>query len=144
MSGFIRQVIWSIDREWAETAFPFVPSVDCGGFVAIDEHGERVGIAVLGRVTNSSAHLEGALTYKAVKAGLVEFVKDYVFEDLCLSYLFCTVAANNIRSLRFVRRIGGREFHRIPNGFDDGIDLVQFEIRKEDVNLLSKKYRCLQ
>ncbi len=137
--SFIRPVNWAEDLKWAEKKFPFTYSADSGGFVAVSK-GERVGIAVIGHVTYSSAVIEGYLTYKAVKLGLIEFTRDYLFGELKRSVVYCQTAANNFKCIRFVTKLGGVEYHRIPNGWDEGIDLIQYLINRDAVTRWGDKH----
>jgi len=131
--GYIRPVNWAQDEAWTHEKFPFVRSADSGGWVAVNAQGERVGIAVLGHVTHSSAEVEGHLTYTAVKLGLVEFVAQYAFKQLGLKRLYCQTSAINYRALRFIQRVGGIYYHTIPDGWDKGVAMEQFFIPGEVV-----------
>ena len=43
-----------------------------------------------------------------------------------------TVLGDNAKSLRLVKHLGFRETHRVRDGWDRGIDIVLFEMRRQD------------
>lgn len=64
---------------------------------------------------------------------------DYPFRQLGLRAVLAPVAASNHRALKFDTRLGFREVHRIPGGWDGSADdLVVLQLLREDCKWLGK------
>lgn len=59
-------------------------------------------------------------------------VFNYIFGVARRKMAIGIIPANNERALRFDRKLGFREVYRIPDGSDEGVDLVIMILRKED------------
>lgn len=60
----------------------------------------------------------------------------YAFEHAAKQVVLGIVPAHNRRSLVMARHLGFRETHRVPGGWDNGIDLVVLEMRRADCRWL--------
>lgn len=64
-------------------------------------------------------------------------VFDYVFNQLDLKVLLNTVAGSNADSIRFTRHIGFSEVHRVPRGWDGEVDMILFQLCRDECRWLS-------
>ena len=62
----------------------------------------------------------------------------YPFIQLGLGVVFGLVAADNARCMSLARRLGFRETHRIRDGYAPGVDVVIFEMRREECRWLKE------
>lgn len=63
---------------------------------------------------------------------------DYPFRQLNLRAVLAPVAAHNARSLKLTKGVGFKEVHRIPNGWDDGDDLIIMQLLRDDCHWLDR------
>jgi L-amino acid N-acyltransferase YncA len=63
---------------------------------------------------------------------------DYPFRQLGLRAVLAPVAASNERALRFDRKIGFKEVHRVSEGWDAGDDLIVLQLLREDCHWLPR------
>lgn len=56
----------------------------------------------------------------------------YPFEERGLKIVLAGVLSSNAKSLALCRRLGFREVHRVPQGWDDETDLILLEMRRDE------------
>lgn len=68
-----------------------------------------------------------------------EFIRaafEYPFVQLKLAAIVAPVAATNNKALRFDKHFGFREVHRVQDGWENGVDLVLLEMKREECRWL--------
>jgi RimJ/RimL family protein N-acetyltransferase len=83
-----------------------------------------------------SIHTAGAGNW--MSRSLIWRTFDYPFRQLDMRALMAPVAASNTRSVNFIKRMGFKEIHRVPNGWDEGDDLIVLQMLREDCPWLAK------
>ena len=63
----------------------------------------------------------------------------YAFEECDRSLILAVVASDNVRSNTLVRRFGFKEQHRIHNGWSKGVDLVMYQMHRDQCRFLSRE-----
>jgi RimJ/RimL family protein N-acetyltransferase len=63
---------------------------------------------------------------------------DYPFRQLDMRALMAPVAASNVRSYNFIKRMGFKEIHRITDGWDAGDDLIVLQMLRDECPWLAK------
>lgn len=86
-----------------------------------------------------SMHMAGDGNW--VSRDFIKMAFDYPFNQLGLKAILAPVAATNTKALKFDKHIGFHEIHRLPDGWDDGVDLVLLEMRREDCRYLNEVKR---
>lgn len=82
--------------------------------------------------TRNAVQLHMAVTSPIVWRTLLRPALEYPFlqskKNICLG----VIPEDNAKSIRFTKRAGFTEVHRVKDGWDMGVDLVVLELRKED------------
>jgi RimJ/RimL family protein N-acetyltransferase len=69
---------------------------------------------------------------------LLRMAFEYPFKQLGLNVVMATIAGTNHRSLKLTKHIGFAVAYRIKDGYEQGVDIVLFEMRKETCKFLNK------
>ena len=108
------------------------------GFMALeamDDAGRIVGMVGFDGWTPSSVALHVALDTPSALRHLIYPVFGLVFdpepEGCGKRRINLTVLSTNTRSLALVKHLGFKETHRVKDGWDLGVDIVVFEMRRE-------------
>jgi len=124
---------WLLERSGA---------VGSDGFKAIEALGPdgRIhGMVGFDGWTMNSVCMHIALDNPAAFRSLVHPIFEYAFHQCNRGIALCTVRSNNTRSLRLCERVGFREAYRVRDGFEVGIDLVLFEMRREECRWIQQR-----
>ena len=73
-----------------------------------------------------------------VSRAFIEATFDYPFRQLGMEHLFAPVAQSNAKALRFDKHMGFREFGRIENGYEKGVDLIVLTMARKDCKWISQ------
>lgn len=105
--------------------------------------GDLIGVVAYngfcGRVC--SMHMAGVGNWVSREFILAAF--SYPFKQLDMLAVISPIAESNHRALRFDKHFGFREVHRVPDGYEEGVDLIFLEMRKEDCRYLDEVKREL-
>lgn len=98
---------------------------------AIDEAGRIHGAVGYDGHTPNACCIHVALDNPAALRHLLKPGFGIPFIEMGKGVLLATVLGTNKRSLRLVPRLGFRPVHRIADGYQPGVDVYLFEMRKE-------------
>jgi len=105
---------------------------DTRAVVAVDGD-EVVGAVVCDSWTTTACQAHIVIMKKsALKAGLINEVADYVFNQCGRIKIYGTVPADNEAALKLDKHIGFKEVARLEDAYDWDIDYVLMELKKED------------
>jgi RimJ/RimL family protein N-acetyltransferase len=128
---------------WIETRAHVVISASFRAMEAVDAQGRILAMVGFDGWTPSSVMLHVALEHPAALRHILRPALGLVFDPApagCgLRLINATVLGNNARSLRLVRHLGFRETHRIRDGWDVGVDIVLFEMRRRDCRYVNQE-----
>jgi len=101
------------------------------------------GLDVVAAIALDSWSHNGVFIHIAVedplvfRNGFAEECFNYIFVKCNRKILLGATPANNEKALRFNRHIGLKEIYRIRDGYEDGVDYVIQELRREDCRYLN-------
>ncbi len=84
----------------------------------------------------NSARLHGAVESPWVIKYLLRPGFSYPFQEVGVGLLIGITPANALNAVKFNRHLGFREAHRIKEGWGVGVDLIVFEMRREECRWL--------
>lgn len=99
---------------------------------AVDSTGRIVGMVAYDNWTPNSVQAHMAVEYAAVWRSLKGPAFSYPFEECGRSVLLGVITADNERSAELARSFGFTEAHRIRDGWAAGVDLIVFEMRRNE------------
>jgi RimJ/RimL family protein N-acetyltransferase len=109
------------------------------GIECVDERdGKIVGQVAYDNPTPNACTGHIALAFPAVWRRLLYPTFEYPFLEADKGVLVIAVASDNARSLRLVRRCGFRVLCVVRDYVRVGIDMVQFEMRREECRFLRR------
>lgn len=98
---------------------------------AVDTGGRTRGMVAYERWTPNSVQAHMAVDSPIVCRSLIDAAFSYPFEECGKGVLLAFIREDNHKSTRMTQHIGFVETHRIRDGWEVGVDLVAFEMRKE-------------
>lgn len=99
---------------------------------AVDDAGRIHGMVGFDGWTKNAVCLHVALDNPAALRHLLKPGFGIPFIELGLGVALAPVASTNDRSLKLVPKLGFRFAYRVRDGLDKGVDLIWFEMRKEE------------
>lgn len=96
------------------------------------------GMVLFDRWTPASAHAHILLVAPLALRRLGRAAAVYAFDALGLRVLFGVIPAHNTRSLNVASKLGFRETHRTPQGWDATTDVVHLELRRNHCRFLQE------
>ena len=109
---------------------------DLRGVTVEDASGRTLGVAGLCSWTPNGAELHFALSSPTAIRSLAPAVAEYLFLQSERVLALARVVSSNVRSRRLVEWLGFREAHRIRGGWADGVDIILYEMRRDDCRFL--------
>lgn len=106
---------------------------------AVDANGRVRGMVGFDNWTKSACCLSIALDSPIAFRSLLAHAFAVPFDDMGRTVVFVSVVSTNSRSLKLVRHVGFREVATAKDAWDVGVDLVMFEMRREDCRWLKRK-----
>lgn len=104
--------------------------------IEVAEAGRILGMVGYCDWAPNSARLHVAVERPWVIKYLLEPGFAYPFQEVGVGLLIGITPANAIHAVKFNRHLGFREAHRIKNGWGVGVDLIVFEMRREECRWL--------
>ena len=127
-----RQEEWAWIKERAQVTW----TEKTKGLVCYKD-GEIVGMVIMDGWTHNSCRTHIAVDNMLIfKHGWFEEVSNYIYNECDKGVIIGVTPANLGNVLRFNRHVGFVETYRIPDGYEEGIDLVIQEKRKENCKYL--------
>jgi RimJ/RimL family protein N-acetyltransferase len=125
--------------DWIAARAECVYCSDSKGIVAYRD-GKLVGAVSFDHWSHNSCHIHTAFEDMLIfKHGFTEAVFDYIFNQCDKGVIIGVTPACNVKALRFNKHIGFEEVFRLKDGFEEGIDFVVTEYRKENYVQLRKQ-----
>jgi L-amino acid N-acyltransferase YncA len=112
--------------------------------MAVDASGRIRGMVAYDSWTETAAFAHMAVDSPSVWRALLRPALEYAFVQLGRRLLLGTILASNARSMAFVEAVGFREVHRVRGGWAEGVDLVLWQLRREDWETRRLQCRCLK
>jgi RimJ/RimL family protein N-acetyltransferase len=126
---------------WIAERAQVIPGSEFRGFEAVNDSGRIVGMLGFDGWTKTAVNVHIAVEHPAALRHLVRNGFELAFVRLGLAIMLCQVLGNNERSLRLVRHLGFREICRVRDGWSMGVDMVLFEMRREECRFLPRQTR---
>lgn len=123
---------------WLLSRIGLAPGVDFKAIEAVDAKGEIRGMVGYDHWTHNSVNAHIALDSPIALRSLIRAAFAYPFEQVGFGVLVCPVASDNEASMRLCRGLGFREAYRMRDGHDVGVDLVLWEMRREECRHLKE------
>lgn len=118
---------------WMYNHLRFEMTARMKGIIALDENNRPLGGCVFENWTYTGGEIHVIVTNSLVlRHRFIEEMLTYFFKTCDRKVLFCTILSSNEKCLKFVRHIGFTEVSRIKEGYDEGVDLVIHELRREN------------
>lgn len=127
---------WLIQR----TGCALTPSAR--GIKAVDDTGRIHGMVAYDGWTPNAVSAHMATDHPAVWRTLLQPAFAYPFEQCDKRMLLVCVNSDNDRSVQLVRRFGFREIHRVQNGWSPSVDLLMFQMHREECRYLSRERKA--
>lgn len=118
--------------EWLQKRIDIQIGPEFRAIEAVDAAGRVHGMVGFGGWTPNAVSLHFALDNPAALRSLLRPAFGIAFKDAGKGLAVATVLSTNARSLAVVPRIGFRETYRIRDGWAVGVDLVIFEMRRNE------------
>ncbi|NBD11831.1 hypothetical protein [Corallococcus silvisoli] len=106
---------------------------------AVDAAGSIRGMVAYDNWTESAVSAHMAVESASVWRTLLRPAFEYPFVQAGKQLLLGFIIASNKQSMAFVQRVGFREAHRIQDGWAAGVDLVIWQMRRQDCRWLGKE-----
>ena len=122
---------------WFNSYLPVLAVEDSCGMVAVDSYGQKVAGCVFDNWTNTSvqAHLL-ILNPFVIRSGFFVCIAEYVFVERRKNMIYSLVPGNNENAIRVNKKLGYSEKCRFEGAFQDGVDYVIMELKKENCKYL--------
>lgn len=110
---------------------------DTRGIMAIDmskgENGETVAAIIFDSFTDNSVQAHIIVDKPMVlRHGFLEEGFRYIFETCDFEVIYGIVKSDNKKAQKLDTHIGFKEVYRMKDGFSKGIDLIFYEIRRDE------------
>ena len=126
------------DWDWVSRFVECKLCQDTRGIVA-ERDGEIQGAVVLDSWSYTGVQVHLAAPNPMVwRHGLHKEVFEYVFETCDRLYIMGMTPADNADAVRFNKHIGFSPVYVVRDGFKAGVDLILFDVRREDCRYLER------
>ena len=122
---------------WMTQQTSWVPTGLFRAIEAIDDAGSIRGMVGFDSWTYNAVQMHIALTSPAVGRALLRPAFEYPFEQYGLGLVLGCIPEHRTRSVRLAKHLGFVETHRTREGWAPDVDLVHFEMRREQCRFLS-------
>lgn len=120
--------------QWITKRIHLLKVEDAKGIAAESDSGETLGVCMMDTWQEGSVQIHIAIDNPVC-------LRKYTFIREVFNYIFITsnrlvavgiVNSDNVKALRFDRKLGFKEIGRIKDGHKKGVDTVLLELRRED------------
>lgn len=140
MRLFCRAMHFAADWEWVNEQMGVLRVEDTSGIIGIDaDTNERVSACIMDNWTRNSvqAHLI-IVNSMAIRHGFLEEIFDFMYNVKGVNRIYGLVPGDNVKALKINAHIGFTEKMRLDDAWEEGIDYVVVEMKKENCNYLPK------
>ncbi len=125
------------DFAWLAGRTGCAPTASARAIKAVDAAGRIRGMVLFDMWTENAVQAHMAADSPIVWRSLLRPAFSYPFEEAGKGLLLGVIPANNPRSLALVANFGFRETYRVRDGWAVGVDLVFFEMLRDECPWLS-------
>lgn len=122
---------------WLESRTGCVLTRCARAIEAVDATGRIRGMVAYDNWTEAAVFAHMAVESASVWRALLRPAFEYPFVQLEREILFGLIVASNVRSMALVEALGFRQAHRVRDGWSRGVDMVLWEMRREDCRWLA-------
>lgn len=140
MNLFCRAFHGPADWGWVNEQMGVLRVEDTSGIIGIDaDTNETVAACIMDNWTRNSvqAHLI-IKNSMALRNGFLEEIFDYMYNVKGVNRIYGLVPGDNVKALKINAHIGFTEKMRLDDAWEEGIDYVVVEMKKENCNYLPK------
>lgn len=123
---------------WLEARTGAVLTGNARGVAAVGAAGRVRGVVAYDCWTPNAVQAHMAVDTPVAWRALLRPVFEYPFEQAGKKLLLGIIPADNSRSARMAESLGLKLAHRVPDGWSDGVDLLVYQMRREDCRWLRK------
>lgn len=123
---------WLIKRTQCALTF------NARGIKAVDDAGRIHGMVAYDGWTPNAVSAHMATDNPAAWRSLIGPAFSYPFEECGRTLLLVCVNSDNARSVQLVRRFGFRQVHAVKNGWERGVDLLFFQMHRDECRWLQR------
>lgn len=117
---------------WLEARTGCVLTREAKTVAVLDNSGVIRGVVGFDDWTHTGAQAHVAVDTPVAARTLVRESLRYLFRQARRSVMMGLVPASNAKSVQLAQRLGMRETYRVTDGWAQGVDLLLFELRRED------------
>lgn len=123
---------------WLEARTGAVLTSGARGVAAVDGAGRVRGVVAYDGWTPNAVQAHMAVDTPVAWRALLRPAFEYPFEQAGRKLLLGIIPADNTRSARMAESLGFALSHRVPDGWSDGVDLLVYQMRREDCRWIRK------
>jgi RimJ/RimL family protein N-acetyltransferase len=133
-----RAFVGEYDWGWVQLHQPILRVEDTGGIMAVDlDKQETIGAVIFDNWTENSVCAHMIITKPMLlRHGFLEECFDFAFNVSGRKVMTGLVNSDNIKAQKLDEHIGFKEIARLHDGWKDGVDIIMYEMRKEDCRWL--------
>ena len=132
-----RRMDCAIDWAWINEALPILHVEDTTGIVAVDVDDKPLAACVMDNWTANSVQCHLLILDSTVlRHGFLETCFDYIFNINGRKVVYGLVPGDNEKALKLNDHLGFTEKCRFEGAFEDGVDYVILELKRENCKYL--------
>jgi hypothetical protein len=123
------------DWDWTQKRLGLVQTSDTRGLVAFNEFDEleRAAVVIFDNWTTNSVRVHQVIVRPMViRHGWFELIAEYVFDHGKRKIMYGTVPSDNVKAKRLNAHIGMTVVATLKDAISDGVDMLVYEVRRED------------
>jgi hypothetical protein len=124
---------------WMNSRTGWIPSPTARAIKAVDDGGNIRGVVVFNSWTKTSVQAHMAVDTPIAWRRLVVPCFDYVFNQVGKRVLLALLPSDNARAMQLCESLGFRQAYAVRDGQAEGVDLVLFEMRREECRWLKEE-----
>ena len=138
MKPFFRRM--QTDKDWEDVnrLLPILRVEDTTGIVAVNSEGVLVAACVMDNWTENSVQCHLLLDdISVIRYGFLDLCFDFIFNRNGRKVMYGLVPGNNSKALKLNKHLGFTEKCRFEGAFEDNVDYVIMELKKENCKYIS-------
>ena len=110
---------------------------------AVNKNGTVLGMIGYDLWTKNSVQMHIALDSPVALKALIRPASEYPFLQAGRDIVHATIPENNLKSRALVMKAGYREVYRVKDGWDKGVDMILYEMRKHECRWIRHELRLV-